>query len=239
MIHLISYGNKEYEHSKQRIYEEAISTHWFDTVTIYGPNDLDNDFKLKFKDILQQRRGGGYWIWKSYIIKKRLNEINENDILIYLDAGCKINPEGKQRFHEYIELLNTSNTGIISFQMSHIEKIWTIKEAFEYFNIDLDSDIANTGQILGGIRIMKKNMNLMSIIDLEIKTLYDNPLLFTDYYNKKQKKPFKDNRHDQSIFSLIRKMNNPILLRDETWFTPFGSKESLKFPFWAKRIKDK
>ena len=82
MIHLISYGNKEYERSKQRIYEEAIYTHWYDTVTKYGPNDLDNDVKLKFKDILQQRRGGGYWIWKSYIIIKRLREINENDILI-------------------------------------------------------------------------------------------------------------------------------------------------------------
>ena len=167
-----------------------------------------------------------------------MNEINDNDILIYLDAGCQINSEGKERLSEYIELLNKSDTGIISFQMDHIEKIFTTKEVFDYFSIDLNSDIANTGQIVGGIRIMKKNMNLMSIIDLEIKTLYHNPLLFTDCYNKKQHKSFKDNRHDQSIFSLIRKMNNPILLTDETWFTSFGSKKSLTYPFWNTRIKD-
>ena len=39
---------------------------------------------------VKQPRGGGYWIWKSHIIKK-INEINDNDILIYLDAGCSIN----------------------------------------------------------------------------------------------------------------------------------------------------
>ena len=47
-----------------------------------------------------------------------------------------------------------------------------------------------------------------------------------------------DNRHDQSIISIIRKMHNPILLTDETWFHPFGNKESLKFPFWAMRKKN-
>ena len=39
----------------------------------------------------------------------------------------------------------------------------------------------------------------------------------------------------QSIFSIIRKMNNPILLTDETYFNPFGTPVSLKYPFWATR----
>ena len=47
---------------------------------------------------------------------------------------------------------------------------------------------------------------------------------------------FIDNRHEQSILSIIRKMGNPILLTDETWF-PFGSKKSLNYPFWATRKK--
>ena len=40
--------------------------------------------------------------------------------------------------------------------MHHIEKIWTIKEIFDYFNIDINSNISNTGQYVGGILIMKK-----------------------------------------------------------------------------------
>jgi hypothetical protein len=235
MIHLITYGNNIFERAKKRLYKEAKESKWFDTITLYGPKDLDNEFKKRFKNILNKRRGGGYWIWKSHIIKKKLSEINENDILIYLDAGCSINKKGKKRFDEYINILNNSDKGIISFYMGHIEKYWTTKEIFNYFNVHNDNKIINTGQIIGGIRIMKKNKNLIHLINLESKTLYDNPLLFTDHYNKNQNSYFKDNRHEQSVFSVIRKMSNPILLNDETYFKPFGNEDSLKYPFWATR----
>lgn len=236
-IHFINYGDNNFKNSKIRLCNEAIKSEWFDTVSDYGPDDLSDQFKEKFKYILSQKRGAGYWIWKCHIIKKKLNEINDNDILIYLDAGCTINTKGINRFYEYIDILDESETGIISFQMGSDEKLWTTKEIFDYFKIDSEDNIANTGQLIGGIRIMKKNKNLINMIDKEIKALYDNPLMFTDYYNDNQNSYFIDNRHEQSIFSIIRKMHNPILLEDETNFS-FGSEESLKYPFWATRIKD-
>jgi hypothetical protein len=232
MIHLITYGDSKYVNAKKRLFNEAKKTGWFDSITLYGPQNLDRDFKIRFFNILKQRRGGGYWIWKCHIIKKKLKEIKEGDILVYLDAGCSINPKGKKRLNEYISLLNNSDEGIISFQMKHLEKTYTTKEIFDYFNAH---NLSDTGQLVGGIRIMKKNKNLEKLIDLEYKTLCDNPLLFTDYYNKKQKPYFKDNRHEQSVFSIIRKMHNPIILKDETHFKPFGNKESLQYPFWATR----
>ena len=237
MIHLITYGDKKYEKSKQRLYNEAKNTNWFNSITLYGPENLDNNFKNKFNDILNMPRGAGYWIWKSHIIKKKLNEINDNDILIYLDAGCSINEKGKKRLDEYVDMLNKNGEGIISFQMPHIEKNYTTKEIFTYFDIDINSNIANSGQILGGIRIMKKNHNLIKLINLEEKTLYDNKLLFTDYYHNNQYTFFIDNRHEQSVFSIIRKIHGSILLKDETWFgnNSFGNQESLKYPFWATR----
>ena len=94
----------------------------------------------------------------------------------------------------------------------------------------------NSGQFVGGILIMKNTENMMKIIDECINVLRTDHLLVTDYYNKKeQSSEFKDNRHDQSILSLVRKKHGSILLTDETWFTPFGNKESLKYPFWATR----
>lgn len=168
---------------------------------------------------------------------KKLNEINDNDILVYLDAGCSINAKGKQRFYEYIDLLNNNDQDSISFQMEwNIEKYWTTQQIFDYFNIDTDSQIANTGQLVGGIRIMKKNDNFIKQINMELETLYNNPLLFTDYYNNNQQNYFIENRHDQSVFSIISKMNKSILLNNETFFE-FDSQESLKYPFFAKRIK--
>ena len=121
--------------------------------------------------------------------------------------------------------------------MKHIEKRWTIKEIFNYFNINLNDEIANTGQVIATVIILKKNDNTKRLINIWNNILYNKKLLFTDHYNKNQESYFKDNRHDQSVFSVIRKMSNPILLNDETYFVPFGNEESLKYPFWATRKK--
>ena len=234
---MITYGNVKFEKSKKRLTTEAENTGWFSSIVSYGPEDLDDEFKLKFEEILNKPRIGGYGIWRPYIIKKKLEEISYNDILIYLDAGCKINSSGKKRFNEYIELLNKSDEGIISFQLGHIEKRYTTKEIFDYFDVNMRDKIANSGQILSGILIMKKNTNLIKLIDKWLRVVHDNPLLFTDHYNNNQAPPFRDNRHEQSVFSLIRKLSNPILLRDETYFRPFGNEVSLTYPFWATRIR--
>jgi hypothetical protein len=237
MIHLITYANDKCANAKTRLCNEAVATNWFDTITAYGEEDLDSDFNADFNNILQCSRGGGYWIWKPYIIKKRLYQIKDNDILIYLDAGCTINPYGKSKLIEYIEMLNQSDVGIFSFQMEHIEKSWTIKEIFQHFNIDPDGEIANSGQNIATIQIIKKNANSIKLVNLWNETLYANPILFTDHYNNTQESYFKDNRHDQSIFSVIKKMHNTITLPDQTFFVPFGNAESLEFPFWATRFR--
>ena len=230
MIHLISYGNERFENSKKRLYKEATSTGWFDTVTIYEPKDLDKEFQEKFKEILKLKRGGGYWIWKSHIIQKTLEKIQDGDILIYLDAGCSINKNGKKRFYEYIDMLKNSDEAVISFQLKFVEKVWTTETIFEYFGVG--DDIKNSGQLLGGVRIMKKNPKLLKLAALETKALHDDPWMFTDRYNKNHKSYFRDNRHDQSVYSIIRKIHNSIVLPDETCVR---DSQINHFPFWATR----
>jgi hypothetical protein len=241
MIHLITYGDSIYEETKQRLYNQASNLGWFDTITSYSPEDLDEEFKKKFKDILSHPRGGGYWIWKPYIINKHLEMIKDDDILIYLDAGCYINPKGFERFKEYIELLKNNEEACISFQMNHhIEKKWTTKEIFEYLNINSGSkDIIESGQIIATVKMFRKCANSINIVSVWLNALHANPLLFTDHYNKnKQCEIFIDNRHDQSICSVLCKLYKTIILEDETYFEDgFGCPKSLKCPFWATRIR--
>lgn len=237
MIHFITYGDHKFTKSKKRIYSEALNCGWFDTITVYGPQDLDPDFKEQFKDILKLERGAGYWLWKAYIIKKKLCEINDDDILVYLDCGCTVNKKGTKRFYQYIEMLNNSDIGIITFKLTHPEKYYTTKEIFEYFKVSPESDIANSGQILSGIRIMKKVPKLVNVIDTELQTYKENPLLITDYYNSKQEEYFIDNRHEQSIFSIITKLDNQIVLDDETYGKNFNNIKMQRYPFLATRIR--
>lgn len=247
-IHFITYGNHVFEKAKTRLIHQAKDFYPFKTVKGYGPDDLPQDFKKKFNTILDMNRGGGYWIWRPIILKQKLDEMNENEFLVYLDAGCYLNKKGMKRFNEYINLLDKSEYGVISFQMSgnkgpgglEKEKKWTIKEIFNYFKLDSSSAIGNSGQYLGGILVLKKNKHLMDLMDLFIKAVYDHPLMFTDYYNKTNQHPeFKENRHEQSVFSILRKLHGSLVIDgDESWMQPFGRGESLNYPFWAARSKE-
>jgi len=125
---------------------------------------------------------------------------------------------GETRFNEYIDMLNKSDSGIISFQMEGTqENQYTTQELFDYFNIDRNSEYATSGQILAGILIMKKDINGSVVPKTWLKALSDNALLFTDHYNGSQKPPFIDNRHEQSVLSVIRKLYGSVVLSDETF----------------------
>ena len=235
-IHLITYGDNHYTKSKYRLIQDAKKTGWFDTTTAYGRDDIDSEYKEEFKEILMQPRGSGYWIWKPYFILKRLKEIEKDDILIYLDAGFTIRRLAHKRFYEYIDMLE--DNCMLSFQTRHLEKHYTTKQIFEHFNVLDRNEITETGQYLGGIRIMKNNEETRRIIQLEYDSYKENKLMVTDYYNDVQEEYFIDNRHEQSVFSVIRKMHKTAVLNDET--EKVGSvRESKKFPFYARRMQDR
>ena len=247
-IHFITYANDVFAKAKSRLLHQAKQFYPFETIQGYGPSDLSVEFTQKFANILNMKRGAGYWIWKPIILKQKLDQMQNDEMLVYLDAGCNLNPLGMPRFLEYINMLKTSDYGILSFQMSgrpdlsgNLEKeiCWTTTEIFNYFNIDPDSEIGKSGQYSNTCFILKKNKHLMDILDIFIKALYDNVLLFTDYYNnEKQNYEFKENRHEQSVFSIIRKIYGSIIIDgDESWHVPFGDTTSLKYPFWATRSK--
>ena len=232
-IHLISFGCNKYKNSIKRLYNEANDSKWFNSITIYTPQDIDIQFKNKHKDIFNYERGYGYWIWKNYFIRKKINEINDNDILLYLDCGCSINKNAKKRFFEYINLINDSDKDVLSFELTHIENNWTIDEIFKLFDILETNQIYYSKQLVATIRIFKKTDNSLKLIDKLYNLIDNNNLLITDIYNKKQKnKNFKDNRHDQSISSVFYKYNNAtIILKDETY--PYNK----EYPFYASRLK--
>ena len=130
-------------------------------------------------------------------------------------------------------MLNNSIESIISFQLKNvIEKTYTTKELFNHFNMNIND---NSRQIMATVLIMKNTKKMMKILDECIDVLRTDHLLITDHYNNMQELYFIDNRHDQSILSLVRKKHGSIKLNDETFFTPFGNKQSLKYPFWATR----
>ena len=79
--YFITYGTNKYYHSKFRLEKEVNSLNVFDNVTLYDNKKLTNEFKEKYKDILDKEHGGGFWIWKLDIIKQELDKMKENEVI--------------------------------------------------------------------------------------------------------------------------------------------------------------
>lgn len=64
--------------------EEAESLKIFDKIILFTDKDLPES--ITNHPLYNMERGGGYWLWKPYIILEILSRIEENDILVYVDA---------------------------------------------------------------------------------------------------------------------------------------------------------
>ncbi len=231
--YMITYGDERYQNQRQFLKQMAQASGFFNDVRVFEPKDLDPLFKLNFSSILSQPRGGGYWIWKPYLVARTLSVLNDGDVLVYCDAGCEINPKGSSRFRQYIAQVKDSETGSLAFELPHKEIEYTKREVFDYFNVT--PDIVASDQLMATVLILEKCEHTAFIVDRWLETLRDKPALFTDEGNALIQYPqFIDHRHDQSIFSVIRKMYGTEIIQDDTYFLDFY-RDGLHSPIWAAR----
>lgn len=239
MKKFISFGGptKNYHNTLNRICKEAKEFEYFDEIIGFTEKDLmnDTDFWNKHEEfILNSHTGYGYWIWKPYLINRELEKMNEGDILVYADAGCEINKNGKKRFLEYIDMLNNNekNYGLISFELELEEYKYTKKKIFEYF--DCNNDIKNNNQFIATTQIIKKSSHSSNIIKKwnDVSSIHE---LINNEISENENKEFISNRNDQSIISILVKKYGSIKLKDETYF--LNDEIAINYPILAKRIK--
>ncbi len=237
-MHFCTYSSgKKYDISSKHIIKMAKKSGLFKNTKIYSPKDLEPQFRDKFKNILSQSRGGGFWLWKHHVIEKELSKANNNDFVIYSDAGSSFNYRGAQRFNEYIEMVNSSNYGTFRIEglQQHKEKYYTKKEVFNYFDEKTSSRSGDTPQYMGGHLIFKKNDHTFEFMSLFKKIIYENIELITDHNNKEiQIEEFIENRHDQSIMSMISKKIGTASIENETYFDE-NSINQYQYPFLSVR----
>jgi hypothetical protein len=243
-IHFITYGGSGYLKSSQRLKNQAVETGVFKQCRIYTPSCLSKEFQAEFAPILAKPRGAGYWLWKFDIVQQELQKLRDGDIILYLDAGCTINVPAASKLNAYASRLNESPYNLLSFQMKWaIEKHWTTEQIFKYFKISTSSAAALSGQYLGGAFFMQKGAHCRAVLDTYISAIRYDPGLITDKYNAGQVKEFKENRHDQSIFSLARKKLGSLVLNYEEINSDkqalaAPTPKDLASPIWITRLSD-
>jgi hypothetical protein len=198
----------------------------FDNVTCYTKDDIGKAFYEFNKHILDQKRGGGYWLWKPYFIHKKLQEIKDGDYLFYSDSGAFF----LKNVDFLINELTEYNQDIMGFELPLIEKQWTKKELFTAMSCD-SSEYYESHQVMSAFMLIKKTK-----LSVEFYKKYlefsQNEINITDKYDVKVKQDefFIAHRHDQSIFSLLYKSYKLRPFKDATQYGKYpkeysGSKE--------------
>jgi hypothetical protein len=220
--HFITFATPDHMSFAEANVKSAIDVGGFDTAKIYTMDDIDNDFKKKNNFILSQKRGSGYWLWKPYIILKKLLEIEEGDILCYNDS--KYLWLTNVRVFEN-DILIGRNIGVYSNKPNdgkYVEKHLTKYDAFVLMNIpnnEVGERIKNSNQVWGGFILLRKSFNPIRFIG-EWLTYTQDARIATDSNSifGKNDPNFYENRHDQTILSLLcKKWGIPMHTLDKSY----------------------
>lgn len=110
----------------ERLGRQAEALDFFDEITLFTEHDLSAEFTSRMGRYLTPScRGFGYWSWKPWVIHHVLQEMEEGDRILYLDAGCHINANGTERFREYVNMLDRDSRGMLVFTNGQPEYKWT------------------------------------------------------------------------------------------------------------------
>lgn len=247
--YFISFGGPtESWHNRVNIVCNQVKQLWsnFDTIA-YTEKDLENDTEFWnlheqfLKDSLIQDHKNcdhiryGYYVWKPYVIFRTMQKMNDNDILIYADAGCTINPDGSSRLNEYITMVNNNTFGLVAFQSNYPEVKWTKNTLFEYF--DSHEEDKRSNHYIATSVILKKTKHSMDFVQkwhdiANIHKYIDNNSYTVEDCN------FVEHRWDQSIFSLLVKYYNKTVVTPVTIIGDEISQNVSNYPIWGTRIRE-
>jgi hypothetical protein len=194
-INVVSYASGRFIRS-QEILEKQSYLHGADKVYSFKKEDIDEQFFNTNRDIFNQKRGDGYWLWKPYFIKKILDRLESTDILFYIDAGCyPILPLNSL-------LTNNDNDQVISFKVhGQLNRWWTKGDCFHVMSCDKEK-YYNQEQRNAAFQIYRVNDFTKKFIQ-EYLDYSKIPEVISDMQNKFKENDieFKDHRHDQSIYT--------------------------------------
>lgn len=210
-IYLVNYATPGYAQSQKRLNHSALKF-GIDHIQSYTPAQIRRtQFYCQNKKLLSYRRGGGYYVWKPYIILETLKTLEIDDFLIYSDSGIEI----INNLSPLLELCRQQQ-GILLFQTHDLlKRVWTKRDCFVLMNCDSEL-YHNSEQLMSGFAVFMKNERSINLIKewlhycQQINIISDLPNIcgldnFPD---------FREHRHDQFILSLLAIKHQLMIFRD-------------------------
>ena len=234
-VHLLSFASSRLG-SLKRLRREAEAMGCFSSITLLTAKDLGEDYWKVCGDFIRThpRRGFGFWTWKPYIIYRHLSTLPEGDILLYLDAGCSLNPEGLVRFRNYIARTVSSPSGWFVFEAGHSIGAYTKRSLLQKHSVD-NLSMRNLPMLWAGGQFIVARSHNIRLAKLWFDSMQERSLI-DDSMADDEVNGFVAHRHDQSVFSILAHQHGISFTKNETEWAP-DWKASLDYPLHARRWK--
>jgi len=172
----------------------------FKNIYLYTDDHIvDTEFYKNNIDILTSDRGGGYWLWKPYILLDQCYK-NPNEKFLYMDCGDEIDIENIPKL---LEILGDSSLCLAKNFHSH--SAYTKRDCFYFMNCD-DNKYWNAYQIEAGNILFKADEYSIKIFEEWLYWCKD-PRILTDIPNEcgfPNHSNFIQHRWDQSVLTNLQ-----------------------------------
>jgi len=203
-IHLLNFATSSFK-PYQDISNLTARRFGITQIHSFGPGDIDIQFAEENKEILSATRGAGFWLWKPYFISRVLECLGDGDLLIYADAGMHFvnSPE------RMVASIDKSEHDLLILGEAFLEAHYTKRDTFVLMDTDHE-EFAQSKQRLASCFLVRKSSWSQCFFNRYLRFSCD-PRILTDIANTCGLDNYPDfiaHRHDQSIFSLLSKLDN-------------------------------
>lgn len=200
MIYGITYSSGNMDRSAE-LCRRSMLVHGCYGAKQYVPDDIPKEFVKYNYEIFNSTRGGGYWLWKPYIINHSLFNMAEGGYLIYSDAGVEFT--GSIR-----PIIDAMDQDIFLFSNGHPHYDWCKRIVYdtilpERWWQEMAGNREEMPQVQASVIIIKNTQFSRDLVKSWL--LYSQmPGFIDDTPSPQGERPgFQDGRHDQAILTCL------------------------------------
>jgi len=165
-------------------------------IIIFKESEIDTEFLKKNKSIFALSRGGGYWLWKPYIIRETLKRIEPGSILFYIDSSYRF----LATFDELTQYVDKND--VMIWKNKPNEPVYPMKEWCKKDVLDMYKTPGDMEICWAGAMILKNTLYTRCIVDEWLQSctyqnITDAPSLVPNSHE------FIEHRHDQALLSTV------------------------------------
>jgi len=198
MTHGLTFATDDMSKSAERCIL-SLRNHGCERVEYHKPTYSNGFFQMeKFNpEIMEQPRGAGYWLWKPCIIYWTMRFYNDNDIIVYADAGVEVINNLKY----IIDRMGQNDVWLFGNMYNHVD--WCKWDVINKILLARFENVFKYKQAQASVIIVRNTPSARMFIK-EWLLWCQMPGLIDDSPSKTPNwSEFQEHRHDQAILTTL------------------------------------